>query len=56
MVKNTGHWVFTGTGLRDGNAIPRILGYEVDGILTPPHLPAGDERITMQAPSAGSLA
>jgi len=47
IVRNTGHWVFTGTGLHDGNAIAGILGYEVDGIVGPPHLPVGDERITI---------
>ena len=32
VVKNTGTWVFQGTGLSDGDHLPGILGYEVDGL------------------------
>ena len=32
VVKNTGTWVFQGTGLSDGSHLPGILGYEVDGL------------------------
>jgi hypothetical protein len=30
VVANAGHWVYAGTGLRDGDAIPGIVGYETD--------------------------
>ena len=32
VVENTSHWVFQGTGLRDGDRLPGLLGYEVDAI------------------------
>ncbi len=32
IVKNTSHWVYEGTGLVDGQAIPGIVGYEIDSI------------------------
>ena len=41
VVENTSHWVFSGTGLRDGDRLPGLLGYEVDaihGIASPPNL------------------
>ncbi len=38
MVANSSHWVYAGTGLRDGDRIPGIVGYEVD--LYDPHYPA----------------
>jgi len=30
VVADSSHWVFSGTGLRTGDAIPGLLGYEVD--------------------------
>jgi hypothetical protein len=30
VVENAGHWVYTGTGLRDGDVVPGIIGYETD--------------------------
>ena len=30
IVSNAAHWVFAGTGLRNGDALPGLLGYEVD--------------------------
>jgi len=47
IVKNTGHWVFTGTGLQEGDAIPGILGYEVDSLLNPARLTVPGERVTI---------
>ena len=32
VVANAAHWVFNGTGLTDSDALPGLLGYEVDGI------------------------
>ncbi|HEX8038718.1 MAG TPA: N,N-dimethylformamidase beta subunit family domain-containing protein [Chryseosolibacter sp.] len=31
IVKNAGHWVYAGTGLRDGDKIPAIIGWEYHG-------------------------
>lgn len=44
VVENTGHWIFDGTGLKNGDHLPGLLGYEVDRIWT--HSPEGTERIT----------
>ena len=33
VVRNSRHWVYEGTGLRDGDSVPGILGYEVDRVL-----------------------
>ncbi len=30
VVQNTGHWVFAGTGLKDGDQIPGLVGHETD--------------------------
>jgi hypothetical protein len=32
IVSNAGHWVFAGTGLRNGDVLRGLLGYEVDAI------------------------
>ena len=32
VVQNSSNWVYTGTGLADGDRIPGIVGYEMDGI------------------------
>jgi hypothetical protein len=34
-VVNTSHWVFAGTGLKDGDQLPGLVGYEVDEIFGP---------------------
>lgn len=33
VVTNSSHWVYSGTGLRDGDSIPGIVGYEVDMLM-----------------------
>lgn len=30
IVKNTSHWLFAGTGLKDGDRLPGLVGYEAD--------------------------
>ncbi len=30
VARNTSHWLFSGTGLKDGDAIPGLVGYEYD--------------------------
>ena len=32
VVQNSSNWVYTGTGVADGDQIPAIVGYEMDGI------------------------
>lgn len=32
VISNAGHWLFNGTGLRNGDILPRVLGYETDAI------------------------
>ena len=32
VVANASHWVFNGTGLSNGDVLPGLLGYEVDGM------------------------
>jgi hypothetical protein len=43
VVENSGHWVYAGTGLRDGDRLEGLLGYEVDALLG--HAPAGTVRL-----------
>jgi len=31
IVQNSSHWVYAGTGVHDGDQIPGIVGYEMDG-------------------------
>jgi len=31
-VQNSSNWVYTGTGVLDGDSIPGMVGYEMDGI------------------------
>jgi hypothetical protein len=39
VVKNSSSWVYTGTGVRDGDQIPGIVGYEMDGSTASAPLP-----------------
>ncbi len=32
VVTNTPHWVYAGSGLRDGDRLPGLLGYEIDAL------------------------
>jgi hypothetical protein len=43
VVSDTSHWIFDGAGLKNGDHLPGLLGYEVDRIWT--HSPAGIHRI-----------
>ena len=31
VVKNSGHWIYEGTGMKDGDKIPAIIGWEYHG-------------------------
>jgi len=41
VVRNAAHWVYEGTGARDGDAIPGIVGYEIDRVSDNGHTPPG---------------
>jgi hypothetical protein len=43
VVENTSHWVFEGTGLRDGDRLTGLLGYEADRVYG--NAPVGTVRI-----------
>jgi hypothetical protein len=43
VVSDASSWVFSGTGLKNGDHLPNLLGYEVDR--TSEHAPAGTQRI-----------
>jgi hypothetical protein len=43
VVENASHWIFDGAGVKNGDHLTGLLGYEVDRIWT--HSPAGTERI-----------
>ena len=46
VVKNTTHWLYDGTGLRDGDQIPNIVGYEWDRVFENGRTPAGLLRLS----------
>jgi len=33
VVTNSNHWVYAGSGLSDGTALPRLVGYEIDALM-----------------------
>ncbi|WP_436519765.1 N,N-dimethylformamidase beta subunit family domain-containing protein [Actinoplanes sp. HUAS TT8] len=39
VVREAGHWLWAGTGLRDGDTIPKLVGGEADGVF--PDVPVG---------------
>ena len=39
VVQNSAHWVYAGTGVHDGDQIPGIVGYEMDGSWSSTPLP-----------------
>ena len=43
IVRSASHWVYTGTGLRDGDALPFLIGNEADRYFGGPGTPAGIE-------------
>jgi hypothetical protein len=53
VVQNSSSWVYEGTGLHDGDSIPRMVGYEMDGSISsvpPPMSVAGTYQILSQSP------
>jgi len=53
VVKNSSSWVYAGTGLHDGDSIPKIVGYEMDSSMSNFPLPAsvaGTYQVLSQSP------
>ena len=53
VVKNSSSWVYAGTGLHDGDAIPGMVGYECDSSMSNFPLPtsvAGTYQVLSQSP------
>jgi hypothetical protein len=40
VVSNASHWIYTGTGLNNGDKLPGLLGYEVDAYVSNGKAPA----------------
>src|SRR5205809_448640 len=57
VVKNSSSWVYEGTGLHDGDRIPKIVGYEMDSSMSNFPLPAsvaGTYQVLSQSPFVDS--
>jgi hypothetical protein len=53
VVKNSSSWVYAGTGLADGDSIPKMVGYEMDSSMPSAPLPnavAGTYQVLSQSP------
>src|SRR6266480_4953748 len=57
VVQNSSSWVYAGTGLADGDSIPKIVGYEMDSSMSNFPLPAsvaGTYQVLSQSPFVDS--
>src|SRR5437773_124788 len=57
VVANSSSWVYEGTGLHDGDSIPKIVGYEMDSSMSNFPLPAsvaGTYQVLSQSPFTDS--
>src|SRR5438046_4879663 len=57
VVQNSSSWVYAGTGLADGDSIPKIVGYEMDSSMSSAPLPAsvaGTYQVLSQSPFVDS--
>jgi len=53
VVANSSSWVYAGTGLHDGDSIPKMVGYEMDSSMSSAPLPtsvAGTYQVLSQSP------
>jgi hypothetical protein len=46
VVTNSGHWIYAGTGLQDGDEIPTLVGYEYDRVYDNGYTPENLEVIS----------
>ena len=44
VVTNSSHWIYAGTGFKDGDAVPGIVGYEMDRYMSNYPAPPGTNR------------
>jgi len=57
VVTNSGNWVYAGTGFRDGDTVPGIVGYEADrlfGTYPPPNAVNGTYTLLSSSPFTSS--
>ena len=57
VVANSSSWVYAGTGLHDGDSIPRLVGYQMDSSMSSFPLPtsvAGTYQVLSQSPFTDS--
>jgi hypothetical protein len=50
VVTNSSHWVYAGTGLRDGDSIPSIVGYEMDRLFANYPQPPANQVLLSRSP------
>jgi len=57
VVRNSGNWVYAGTGFRDGDSVPGIVGYECDRLFSEypmPNAVSGTYTLLSQSPFVSS--
>jgi len=57
VVTNSGNWVYAGTGFKDGDSVPGIVGYEADRFISdypPPAAVSGTYVLLSHSPYSGS--
>jgi len=57
VVTNSGHWVYAGTGFRDGDSVPGLVGYEADRSFSQyaqPNAVSGTYTLLSRSPFTGS--
>jgi hypothetical protein len=52
IVGNSTHWIYDGTELHDGDAVPGLVGYEYDRVFDNGHTPPGELSILATSPIA----
>ena len=55
VVANASHWMYNGTGLANGDQIPKLVGYEWDRTFDNGQSPAGLVTLSQSNPRAGAL-
>ncbi len=55
VVANASHWMYNGTGLANGDQIPKLVGYEWDRVFDNGQTPAGVVTLSNSTPQPGAL-
>jgi hypothetical protein len=50
VVTNSSNWVYNGTGLKDGDSIPGLVGYEADRLMSEFPAPSGSQTLLSHSP------